>query len=536
MVQCVTSRGRTRAVSLAALLALAPLAAAQTQRAPQRFVTAVRHWVLADTTRIAVEVSGEFSFRTDTLHNPERVYFDIPNARPNFDSHRVHSETLPGPLAQRIRVAETTPGVTRVVIDLVEGVEVASSTLSNPHRLMVELKRATGAARSKVPETDVPAQPPVAAQPRATASGPDAARPAAPAVGAPPRSEKGTPPAAAASVNPPKTVEPETPQLTASGSQTPASLPDTPRKSAAPPKPAPASPNGGETAAEVVVVGPRAPTSGSPGFVGPRLPARAAQKPVEPAPATRTSAGESSLVRALGLKISRVVIDAGHGGHDQGAEGVHGLLEKDLVLDIALRLGSLVETRIGAEVVYTRSDDTYIALRDRTALANERKADLFLSIHANSTPSATKAAGIETYYLNITGSKEGMDVAARENATSDQSVFELASLIQKIAKQEKAEESREFANRVQSALFSLEAKNVPGAKNRGVKSAPLVVLIGAHMPSVLVEIGFLSNSREESLLKKPDYRQKLAEALFKGVTRYTDSLSHFETAAAGDPK
>jgi N-acetylmuramoyl-L-alanine amidase len=517
---------------MAALLALAPLAAAQTQRAPQRSVTAVRHWVLAETTRIAVEVSGEFSFRSDTLHNPERVYFDILNARPNFASHRIHSETLPGPLAQRIRVAETVPGVTRVVIDLVEGVEVASSTLSNPHRLIVELKKAAGATGAKAPESTAKVEPPAVAEPPVVSIGPATARSASPSPGTPPRPEKGTRSPPAASANPPKTAEPESPQPAAQSSQAPASLPETLRRSAAAPKPAQESAARPEPVAEAGALGPRPPTPGSQGFVGPRLPDRAAPKPVEPAPATRTSAGESSLVRALGLKISRVVIDAGHGGHDQGAEGVHGLLEKDVVLDIAQRLGNLVEARIGAEVVYTRSDDTYIGLRDRTALANDRKADLFLSIHANSTPSATKAAGIETFYLNITGPQDAMDVAARENATSDQSVFELASLIQKIAKQEKAEESREFANRVQTALYAFEAKNVPSAKNRGVKSAPLVVLIGEHMPSVLVEIGFLSNSREETLLKKPDYRQKLAEALFRGVTKYTDSLSHFETAAA----
>jgi N-acetylmuramoyl-L-alanine amidase len=227
-----------------------------------------------------------------------------------------------------------------------------------------------------------------------------------------------------------------------------------------------------------------------------------------------------------------VVIDPGHGGHDTGAEGPHGLLEKDVVLDLAKRLGKLIEERMGAEVIYTRSDDTFIPLRERTALANERKADLFLSIHANSSPSAPRAAGVETYYLNITGTKEAMDVAARENATSDESVFELADLIQKIAKADKAEESREFASRIQTALYAFSVKNVPAAKNRGVKSAPLVVLIGANMPSVLAEVGFLSNSREESLLKKPDYRQKLADALYRGVVRYTDSLSHFPTATA----
>jgi len=258
--------------------------------------------------------------------------------------------------------------------------------------------------------------------------------------------------------------------------------------------------------------------------------------PVRPAPvlesaksAHHTSTGQTSLVRALGLKINRVVIDPGHGGHDQGTSGSKGLLEKELVLDVSQRLGKLIEERMGAEVIYTRTDDTFVPLEGRTALANEKKADLFLSIHANSS-AATHVTGIETYYLNFTDSKDALDVAARENASSQKSVFELRDLIQKITLHDKAEESHEFATRVQSALSSFSARYFPDEKNRGVRKAPFVVLIGANMPSVLAEIGFLSNPKEETLLKKPEYRQKLAEALFRGVSRYADSLSHFQMA------
>jgi N-acetylmuramoyl-L-alanine amidase len=247
--------------------------------------------------------------------------------------------------------------------------------------------------------------------------------------------------------------------------------------------------------------------------------------------ARHTSAGTSSLIRAMGLKINRVVIDPGHGGHDQGTEGARGLLEKELVLDVALRVGQLVQDRMGAEVIYTRTDDTYIPLEGRTALANEKKADLFLSIHANSSPMA-QIAGVETFYLNINGSKDAMDVAARENASAQKSIFELQDLIRKITLHDKSEESHEFAKRVQAALYSLSSKNFPASKDRGVKSAPFVVLIGANMPSVLAEIGFVSNSREEALLKKSDYRQKVAEAIYKGMEKYTDSLSHFQVAAS----
>jgi N-acetylmuramoyl-L-alanine amidase len=207
------------------------------------------------------------------------------------------------------------------------------------------------------------------------------------------------------------------------------------------------------------------------------------------------------------------------------------LLEKDLVLDVALRVGKLVEERMGAEVIYTRSDDTFIPLEGRTALANEKKADLFLSIHANSSP-FPRAGGVETYYLNFADSKEAMDVASRENASSQKSVFELRDIISKITQHDKAEESKEFAAKVQASLQSFSARNFPGIRNRGVKKAPFVVLVGASMPSVLAEIGFLSNPREEALLKKPDHRQKLAEALFKGLQGYATSLSHFQIAQA----
>jgi N-acetylmuramoyl-L-alanine amidase len=264
----------------------------------------------------------------------------------------------------------------------------------------------------------------------------------------------------------------------------------------------------------------------------PAIPDAGVPKPVEVAKAAkRTSAGDSSLVRALGLKLTRVVIDPGHGGHDQGTAGPHGLLEKDLVLDVAQRLGALIEERMGADVIYTRSDDTFLPLQARTALANEKKADLFLSIHANSSPVAP-VAGIETFYLGMKRTKYAMDVASRENASFEKSVFDLPDLVEQIAKNEKAQESKEFAECIQAALYAFAERNVPGSKDRGVKSAPFVVLIGAHMPSVLAEIGFLTNVKEESLLKRSDYRQRLAEALYRGVSRYAESLSHFQTEPA----
>jgi len=247
--------------------------------------------------------------------------------------------------------------------------------------------------------------------------------------------------------------------------------------------------------------------------------------------AAPTASGDRSLIRALGLKIGKIVVDAGHGGHDTGAQGPNGLMEKDLVLDVALKLGKLLESRLGAEVVYTRDDDTFIPLETRTAIANKEQADMFISIHANYSTDTT-ARGVETYYLNFTSSPDALEVAARENAVSEKSIHELQDLVKKIALKEKIEESREFAADVQNSLYAgLNAKTA-GIRNRGVKKAPFVVLIGANMPSILAEISFLSNPADEKRLKTPDYRQKISESLYRGVARYVSGLSGVKVAAS----
>jgi N-acetylmuramoyl-L-alanine amidase len=424
-------------------------------------VVAVRHFILHDATRVAIEVSGPFEFHTNRLHKPERVYYDILNSIPRQKGPHPYWESVNDKLLRRVRIAETIKGVTRVVLDLGDNVEPTFSPLTNPSHLIVELRHAGGSTSTS---TSIPIK-------TGLADGREAplADPSAPAMAIPPA---------------------------------------------------------------------RARPAASPGRATPR-PAPLASKPPATAPATpeeiasaarHTSSGENSLVRALGLKINRVVIDPGHGGHDNGTEGPKGLLEKDLVLDVSQSLGKLIEDRMAAEVIYTRTNDTFIPLEGRTALANEKKADLFLSIHANSSP-VPQIAGVETFYLNITGTREALDLAARENASAQTSIFELQDIIKKITLHDKSEESLEFARRIQAALFSCSANDIPAPKDRGVKSAPFVVLIGANMPSVLAEIGFLSNPREEALLKESDYRDKLAEAIFKGIERYAAGLSHFQVAA-----
>jgi len=245
------------------------------------------------------------------------------------------------------------------------------------------------------------------------------------------------------------------------------------------------------------------------------------------APPKAAEGGSRSLIRALGLKISRVVIDAGHGGHDTGSIGPSGLREKDVTLDVALRLGQLIEDELHAEVLFTRDDDSYPELRDRTRMANDSGADLFISIHANSVKTRS-VRGVETFYLNFTTDPWAMKVAARENAASNSSIHELEDLLGKIAKKDRIEESSQFASKVQSALYAGLAENTPGLRNRGVRKAPMIVLIGAKMPAILAEIGFLSNPTDEKLLKASKYRQQVAESIFAGVRNYVDTLSSHE--------
>jgi N-acetylmuramoyl-L-alanine amidase len=232
----------------------------------------------------------------------------------------------------------------------------------------------------------------------------------------------------------------------------------------------------------------------------------------------------------LGLGISRVVIDAGHGGRDPGAR-VKGLNEADLTLDVAQRLEKLLLTVRGVEVVMTRRHDVYIPLEERTAIANRAGADLFLSIHVNASRN-TKAHGIETYFLNFAPNPEAEAIAARENAGSSKTMHHLPDIVKAIALNNKIDESRDFATLVQRSMFDRLKKTNREARSLGVKQAPFVVLIGATMPSVLAEISFLTNRREASLLRTPAYRQAIAEALFTGISRYQKSLKAAETAAA----
>jgi N-acetylmuramoyl-L-alanine amidase len=255
-----------------------------------------------------------------------------------------------------------------------------------------------------------------------------------------------------------------------------------------------------------------------------------ADPPVPPPAVPAANAdGSFSLARQLGLGVSRIVIDPGHGGHDPGTRG-HGATEAAVVLDIALRLERLLQKEPGLDVVLTRRTDVFIPLQQRTAIANKEGADLFLSIHANASRNPS-ARGVETYFLSFASSPDAEAVAARENATSDRAMHNLPNIVRAIALNNKLDESRDLAGMVQDAMTTRLARVNAGIRSRGVKKAPFVVLIGAGMPSVLAEVAFLTNRSEAALVRTPAYRQRIAEALHAAVLRYRRALKR-QTAVA----
>jgi len=222
----------------------------------------------------------------------------------------------------------------------------------------------------------------------------------------------------------------------------------------------------------------------------------------------------------------RIVLDAGHGGWDLGTVGRQGLLEKDLVLDVTQRLGRLLETRLGLEVMFTRTADTYLPLDQRADMANQAQADLFVSIHANYSSSAT-ARGVETYYTNMFSAP-----GAREVNNHDEGTFAKITPVSlsSAGLHEKIEESRRLAASVQRFLYATLAASSPDIRNRGIKDSAFVVLTGTTMPAILTEISFVSSPADERDLQSAAYRQRIAEALYKGISGYQQSSPRAKVA------
>jgi N-acetylmuramoyl-L-alanine amidase len=474
----------------------------------------------ADSTRVTIDLEDTVQYSSARIKNPDRIFFDIHDARLPAEIAKANVK-VEGDLVTSVRAAQNHSGIVRVVLDVNGVKEYNASLQDNPPALIIDLYGKSGApART----AKGPKNPPVVdAKGEAELADVLPAGPAN-ATGKTKENILATTPKGVAAADLPSDATAGSTTATKrsnSGANTNSGV-NSSNGANATPQPA------GTTATASNSTGSVGTSNLPPSLVRSDKKSKKGTKPdlIQPASAAQpTREGQSTLTRTLGLKIGRIVIDAGHGGHDTGTIGPTGLMEKDLCLDVALRLGKIIQQRLpGADVVYTRSDDTFIPLEERTHIANEARADLFISIHANSSHDH-QARGIETYYLNLKGSPDAMEVASRENATANESIHDLDDIVKKIARSEKIDESREFASDIQDSLSKRIQKQYKPVKDRGVRKAPFVVLIGADMPSILTEISFLSNPADEQLLKKPEHRQRVAEGLYQGVADYLQSLN-----------
>ncbi|HEX3107384.1 MAG TPA: N-acetylmuramoyl-L-alanine amidase [Terriglobales bacterium] len=438
----------------------------------------------ADYTRITINLEQDVRFESQRLDHPDRVFFDLENAR--LASRLLGSSlTVDDGRVKKIRMAQYKPGRARIVIETDGRASFNASLKSDPPRLVIDVKGNSAASETACAD--------------AASNGDCSQRDGVSDNRIVRASEKSVSTSAENASIPKKVIV----EADADGQPSDAN----------------------DEAADKPLRSERSLKRTGSKRAKTQLAQARPMREAEP-----TSDGDRSLIRTLGLRIGKIVIDPGHGGHDTGTIGPNGLLEKELVLDVSKRLGKLLASRLGAQVVFTRRDDTFIPLETRTSIANQEQADLFVSVHANSSHDPD-ARGVETYYLNFTSSPEALEVAARENAASDKSIHELQDLVKKIALKEKIEESREFASDVQGALHTGLATKNPGERNRGVKKAPFVVLIGANMPSILAEISFISNPGDERRLRTPEYRQRIAESLYRGISRYVDGLGGLKVAS-----
>jgi N-acetylmuramoyl-L-alanine amidase len=469
--------------------------------------------VLPDTVRIIVDLDREVTFHDERLANPARVFIDLPATRsnPSLIDQTIRFES-DADIVRQVRVGRHPNRTTRIVLDA-DGVSSYSVyPLYNPYRLVIDCLKAAPAASAKSPAAvranASPVPPPSSTKsstaPLATAK-----------------------PAGAAIANP--VVPPVLPVLPAKRASA-SLIVSTPSGSVPPPVRPPlltsrslgnlylrpvagATPTNARVIADAAVQHP------------PALPVITTTPPsaatVVGAP-SRNLAGGLSMARQLGLGVSRIVIDPGHGGHDPGAMA-GGVTEAELVLDIALRIEKLLAAVPGVEVVLTRRSDEFVPLQERTAIANRESADLFLSIHGNANASVG-VRGVETYFLNFANTETAAAVAARENASSGQTMATLPDVVKTITLNNKLDESRDFATYVQRSMIEKLRSTDKTTRDLGVKQAPFVVLVGAAMPSALAEVSFLTNPQEARLLKGSSYRQRIAEALFDAVRKYQTSL------------
>ena len=431
--------------------------------------------------RVTVQVDREVRFHSEWLNNPPRLFFDLPNTEVGIP---FRNATLTfdgeGDTVRTIRLGRHPGHMTRLVLDTA-AVDICNTfTLYDPFRIVVDCLRPHTVADAAVTPVLTAATIPLSVDPVSWSTPPPVLHPEAVRFSA-------------------EVFDPEPAYGTEVTASTHTDLLES-RTNDLLPVP---------LVAAFAERGLQLPLWPEPDETAVPLPAA-------------DSRGEFSLARQLGLGVSRIVIDAGHGGHDPGARA-RGLHEADLVLDIAHRLEQRLTRQLGLEVVMTRRGDDYMALEARTTLANRVQADLFLSIHANASHN-TQARGVETYFLNFTTDSAAETVAARENADGSRTMNDLDGLLHAIATNTKLNESRSFAETVQGAMLGKLRLVDPEVPDLGVKQAPFIVLIGARMPSILAEISFVTNRQDATLLSTDAYRDLIADALFEGILGYQRSL------------
>jgi N-acetylmuramoyl-L-alanine amidase len=458
--------------------------------APLSMVQNIRHWSTSDYTRVIIDMDVETKYAKTRIDNPDRIFFDISNSKLSRDLLN-KTFVVGDEFIKQVRVGQNQPDVVRVVLDFAAIADYSVFELHDPFRLVVDVygnKSGKESARSGT----MPRQEVAAAKPQEEPT---------------PEKKPPQPEPAPKLVSPPEGADP-IPSHPA-GSIKVTDIPGAPIPLPKVSEPTP------------VEIKEAAKSTTFPAAAG--KPAPSPPTSASPKSASATSRGDRTMTRMLGLKIGRIVLDPGHGGHDTGTIGKGGLREKELVLEVAKQLKSMLEDKIHAEVLLTRDDDRFISLEERTAIANQARADLFVSIHANSSVSRI-TSGVETYFLDFAKSEAEREVAARENASTVRNIHDLENLIKKIAQADKSAESRELASMVQKKLYGGARQLFPTARNRGVRSAPFVVLIGANMPSVLAEVAFISNPKDEKILRQEDNRQRLAQALYAGIEGYMKTL------------
>jgi N-acetylmuramoyl-L-alanine amidase len=494
--------------------------------APTASVQNIRYWSTTDYTRVIIDLDSDASYKKEQLTNPSRIYFDISNVIIGKDlvnrTISVNDDYL-----KQVRVAPNRVGVARIVLEIADGITCSVSELHNPFRIVIDLR----SSRSRSSKTLLP---------QSFKLRPDELLPIVKSkeTEAPtPLSAKGINEEGLSNLTPavipagkPKTKEP--PKAVVDLNFLPKEPKHVPPSTGAGAEKKAESTKGGIAAKlqAAAIIQPAAKIQ-TEAKIQMAVKAQLAKAPVAlrsdpittPKAAPPTSQGDRTMTRVLGLKIGRIVIDPGHGGHDNGTIGPKGLSEKDLVLSMALSLKKMLQDKLGAEVILTRDSDTFIPLEERTAIANQHRADLFISIHANSSRTQS-ISGVETYYLGFAKTNAEREIAAKENAASEKNVSDLEDLIKKIAKADKAAESKELASLIQQKLFLGSKKMIPKTQDRGVRSAPFVVLIGAHMPSVLAEVAFISNPNDEKLLSKQANQETLVKALFTAIEGYVGAL------------